>query len=267
MQHRTPPPVLLRGGRQRGEIYQRRWGRVAAERLDATHVKVSVIDSGIRHRRGAIGDAGNRRTRQYRGASAAPGWVSAISNSLGQTHGRRKMQHLQPSGRRTSTFSLPCCCRCRPSKCVGGRGEPTARVEAAVPVRVTAPAGDAAPAELPRRGPRAVAFWSRIISSISGLRFTCWPSLSTGSTSPPPASRRWSGAAGPLPTRLLMDRKIPEMDGFEATQRIRDRTSTVLDHEVPIVAMTANAFPEQGVRAIGFGYERLPPLINRRCRR
>ena len=49
---------------------------------------------------------------------------------------------------------------------------------------------------------------------------------------------------------VLMDCQMPEMDGFEATRIIRDRTSTVLDHEIPVVAMTANAFPEDRARAL-----------------
>jgi len=52
---------------------------------------------------------------------------------------------------------------------------------------------------------------------------------------------------------ILMDCQMPEMDGFEATRMIRDPASSVLDHEVAVVAMTANAFPEDRARAIASG--------------
>jgi CheY-like chemotaxis protein len=52
---------------------------------------------------------------------------------------------------------------------------------------------------------------------------------------------------------VLMDCQMPEMDGFEATRMIRDPASSVLDHDVPIVAMTANAFPEDRARSIASG--------------
>ena len=52
---------------------------------------------------------------------------------------------------------------------------------------------------------------------------------------------------------VLMDCQMPEMDGFEATRIIRDRASTVLDHEIPVIAMTANAFPADRVRALACG--------------
>ena len=40
---------------------------------------------------------------------------------------------------------------------------------------------------------------------------------------------------------VLMDCMMPEMDGFQATAMIRNPESKVLNHRVPIVAMTANA--------------------------
>ena len=38
-----------------------------------------------------------------------------------------------------------------------------------------------------------------------------------------------------------MDCQMPEMDGYEATRAIRDENSTVRNHNIPIIAMTANA--------------------------
>jgi signal transduction histidine kinase/CheY-like chemotaxis protein len=40
---------------------------------------------------------------------------------------------------------------------------------------------------------------------------------------------------------VLMDIQMPEMDGFEATKVIRDKNSKVLNHDLPIIAMTAHA--------------------------
>jgi two-component system sensor histidine kinase/response regulator len=49
---------------------------------------------------------------------------------------------------------------------------------------------------------------------------------------------------------VLMDCQMPEMDGWEATRVIRDPASAVLDHAIPIIAMTANAFNEDRERCL-----------------
>jgi len=47
---------------------------------------------------------------------------------------------------------------------------------------------------------------------------------------------------------VLMDVQMPVMDGFEATRHIRDPHSSVLNHTIPVIAMTANAL--QGDREL-----------------
>jgi len=52
---------------------------------------------------------------------------------------------------------------------------------------------------------------------------------------------------------VLMDCQMPVMDGFEATRRIRDADTGVLDVDVPIIAFTANAMPEDRARCLAAG--------------
>jgi PAS domain S-box-containing protein len=52
---------------------------------------------------------------------------------------------------------------------------------------------------------------------------------------------------------VLMDVHMPEMNGLEATHKIRDPKSAVLNHTIPIIAMTANAMPGDRERCLASG--------------
>jgi PAS domain S-box-containing protein len=52
---------------------------------------------------------------------------------------------------------------------------------------------------------------------------------------------------------VLMDVQMPEMDGMDAALRIRDIRSAVLDHDIPIIAMTANAMQGDRDRCLEAG--------------
>ena len=52
---------------------------------------------------------------------------------------------------------------------------------------------------------------------------------------------------------VLMDCQMPQMDGYEAAQAIRDPNSAVRNHDIPIVAMTANAMKGDREKCIDSG--------------
>ena len=54
---------------------------------------------------------------------------------------------------------------------------------------------------------------------------------------------------------VLMDVQMPEMDGLEATQHIRDPQSMVRNHQVPIIAMTAHAMQGDREKCLKSGDE------------
>jgi CheY-like chemotaxis protein len=52
-----------------------------------------------------------------------------------------------------------------------------------------------------------------------------------------------------------MDCQMPEMDGYETTGEIRNPDSTVLNHHLPVIAMTAHAMKGDREACISAGMD------------
>ena len=58
---------------------------------------------------------------------------------------------------------------------------------------------------------------------------------------------------------VLMDVQMPEMDGIQATRIVRDPSSSVLNHHIPIIALTANAMRRDQEYCLSVGMDDFIP--------
>jgi len=235
---------------------------IAAERLDAARIKISVTDSGI----GITEEQAATLFQSYVQADASiarrfggTGLGLAISKTLVELMGGEIGVLSRPGAGSMFWFVLPL-----------KAGTPA--MAAAAPAHIAAPAVEKPPAEvlgpLEPAGPVAEAGRIAVAApdesrprlllvedNFVNQRVALYMLAKLGyqvdaAITGVEALTRLGKTRYQL---ILMDCQMPEMDGFETTRRIRDPDSPVLDHEVPIVAMTANAFPEDRARALASG--------------
>ena len=249
--------------------------RIELSRLDAGAVKISVVDSGIGITEEQLDrmfqrftQADSSTTRRYGGT----GLGLAISKTLVELMGGTIGVNSQPGVGSTFWFTLPLIAAAQtqmpstdaafaaPSPVSVPQPRPatgTADVPAEVPLLVAEVGGSPAVPGAPPM-PFAAAQGARLLlveDNFVNQRVALYMLNKLGY--PVDVARHGREAVDMLSRStydlVLMDCQMPEMDGFEATRIIRDRNSTVLDHDVPVIAMTANAFPADRARALAGG--------------
>jgi signal transduction histidine kinase/ActR/RegA family two-component response regulator len=217
--------------------------RIEVSRLDSGAAKISVVDTGIGisaeqlqrlFRRFTQADSST--TRRYGGT----GLGLAISKTLVELMGGHIGVDSRPGSGSTFWFTLPL-----------GLAAPAALKEAAAAAPAAVPL---LPAELGAAGqrPRRLLL---VEDNFVNQRVAVYMLTKLGAqVDVAQHGREAIEMLGKTAyDAVLMDCQMPEMDGFEATRIIRDRTSAVLDHDVPVIAMTAAAFPEDRARALASG--------------
>jgi signal transduction histidine kinase/ActR/RegA family two-component response regulator len=236
--------------------------RIELSRLDEGEVKISVVDSGIgiteeqldrMFRRFTQADSST--TRRYGGT----GLGLAISKTLVELMGGAIGVNSQPGAGSTFWFTLPLIAASQAQAEI--QAPASAAGPAEVPVLVAAvvvPPIALGVTDVPPVAMSAAAQRGRLLlveDNFVNQRVAVYMLSKLGHQVDVAKHGReavdmLSKSAYDL---VLMDCQMPEMDGFEATRIIRDRSSSVLDHEIPVVAMTANAFPEDRARALASG--------------
>jgi signal transduction histidine kinase/CheY-like chemotaxis protein len=214
---------------------------IDVSRFDASHVKISVIDSGIGISEEQLArmfrrftQADSSTTRRYGGT----GLGLAISKTLVELMGGTIGVHSQAGLGSTFWFTLP----------LGAAAQEESAASA--PLQDEIPLLVAAIVEPPASGRLLL-----VEDNFVNQRVAVYMLAKLGHQAD--VAKNGREAIDMLSTSdyglVLMDCQMPEMDGFEATRVIRDRASSVIDHDIPVIAMTANAFPEDRARALASG--------------
>jgi signal transduction histidine kinase/ActR/RegA family two-component response regulator len=239
--------------------------RIEVSRPDVAHIQMSVSDTGIGISPEQLArlferftQADSSTTRRYGGT----GLGLAISRRLAKLMGGEISVTSSPGHGSTFSFVLPL---------LAGTSarEPARSIAASVPR--SGVASDAVPAAqsaqfAQRRAHRPGQRLLVVEDNLINQRVAQHMLLKLGHSVD--LARHGREALQHLSERhydlVLMDCQMPEMDGFEATACIRDPASSVLDHDVPIVAMTANAFAEDRERCLAAGMnDFLPKPVQR----
>jgi signal transduction histidine kinase/ActR/RegA family two-component response regulator len=231
---------------------------IEVSRFDAEHLKISVVDSGV----GITDDQLQRLFRRFTQADSSTtrryggtGLGLAISKTLVELMGGKIGAQSVPGAGSTFWVTLP--------QGVVSPAAATAAANAIAPMdavtaAVPATAASTATAPIPPPPLPAAAERARVLlveDNFVNQRVAVYMLSKLGARVDVAKHGReaidiLSNARYDL---VLMDCQMPEMDGFEAARMIRDPASAVLDHDVPVVAMTANAFPEDRARALSAG--------------
>jgi signal transduction histidine kinase/ActR/RegA family two-component response regulator len=219
--------------------------RIEVSRLDSSHAKICVADTGIgisaeqlQRLFQRFAQADSSTTRRYGGT----GLGLAISKNLVELMGGTIGVDTRPGTGSTFWFTLPL--NLDTPAAAAAPAPPAMRVAAA------APAAEA-PGAPRRRSSRVLLVEDNFVNQRVALYVLAKLGAEVDVAQHGREAIEMLGKS--RYDIVLMDCQMPEMDGFEAARIIRDHASAVLDHDVPVIAMTAAAFPEDRARALASG--------------